>query len=45
MPYDQAKKLTALGEYLEAMDVSDIKTLPYGAGRPPLQEEPLFSGS
>jgi hypothetical protein len=45
MPYDQAKKLTALGEYLEAVDVSDIKTLPYGAGRPPLQEEPLFAGS
>jgi hypothetical protein len=45
MPYDQAKKLQALAEYLEAIGVSDIKELPHGSGQPPLQEQGLSVAS
>ncbi|KAF7371420.1 hypothetical protein MSAN_00778800 [Mycena sanguinolenta] len=38
MPYSQAKHLQALEEYLEAVGVSDIKELPYGSGKPPVEE-------
>ncbi|KAJ7359767.1 hypothetical protein DFH08DRAFT_416931 [Mycena albidolilacea] len=45
MPYAQAKRLQALTEYLEAIGASDIKDLPYGAGRPPPDGEEVFAGS
>jgi hypothetical protein len=45
MPYNQAKKLQALVEYLEAIDVSDIKELPHGSGQPPLQEQGMMVAS
>ncbi|KAJ7656513.1 hypothetical protein DFH06DRAFT_1328787 [Mycena polygramma] len=45
MPYDQAKKLQALPEYLEAAGVADIKELSYGAGKPPAGAQELLVGS
>lgn len=44
MPYDQAKRLQALPEYLEAVGVSDVKELPYGSGKPPVAAQDLFLG-
>jgi hypothetical protein len=42
MPYEQAKKLQALSEYLEAIGAADVSELPHGSGRPPVQEEQLY---
>ncbi|KAJ7648829.1 hypothetical protein B0H17DRAFT_1215537 [Mycena rosella] len=45
MPYSQAKKLQAMNEYLESVGVSEIRELPYGAGKPPADSEELMVGS
>ncbi|KAF7334186.1 Gag-pol polyprotein [Mycena venus] len=42
IPYEQAKRLQALVEYLEAVGVSDFKELPYGSGKPPVEGEELM---
>ncbi|KAJ6460621.1 hypothetical protein C8R45DRAFT_941718 [Mycena sanguinolenta] len=44
MPYSQAKRLQAFEEYLEAVGASSVNDLPYGSGRPPVEEE-LMVGS
>lgn len=45
MPYEQAKQLHALTEYLEAVGISDVKSLPHGASKPPLTEQALHVGA
>ncbi|KAJ6564342.1 hypothetical protein B0H19DRAFT_1258798 [Mycena capillaripes] len=45
MAHDQAKKLTALAEYLELMGISDIKELPYGSGSPPVDDVEYLASS
>ncbi|KAJ7118076.1 hypothetical protein C8R44DRAFT_625837, partial [Mycena epipterygia] len=45
MSYDQAKRLQALEDYLEAVGAQDIRSLPYGSGTPPADGEELLVAS
>jgi hypothetical protein len=45
MPYAQAKRLQALDEYFEAIGISDVKDLPYGQGKPPVDGEEVMVSS
>ncbi|KAF7304229.1 hypothetical protein MIND_00655300 [Mycena indigotica] len=45
MPYAQASHLAAMAEYLEALGLSEIAQLGYGAGEPPADDAQLFAGS
>ncbi|KAJ7799566.1 hypothetical protein B0H13DRAFT_2390951 [Mycena leptocephala] len=45
MPYDQAKRLQALMEYLETLGISDVKELSYGSGKPHDVEQGLAINS
>lgn len=45
MPYDQAKRLQALTDYLEIKGVSDVKELSYGSAKPPIYQEEFLVGS
>lgn len=44
LPYLYIGQLTALNEYLERLDLTDIRDLPEGGGRPPSDNPQVFIG-